>query len=72
MRLCYCPSCARVFFLPAEEACLCARNHVSTPWKDGKIRRYIIVERAETNRAPWVIPEVVEEREVPQQEQVES
>jgi hypothetical protein len=31
---------------------------------DGKTRRFYIAEKAEINRPPWAIPEVVEEREL--------
>jgi hypothetical protein len=67
----YCPSCAQVFFLP-EAAYLCSRTHVVGVWKDGKKRKFVVSQRVETDRQPWAIPEVVEEKEVLNQDQVDS
>jgi hypothetical protein len=33
-------------------------------WPDGKTRRFYIAEKSEIERPPWSIPEIVEEREL--------
>jgi hypothetical protein len=71
LRLLYCPSCSRVFFLPDENQYLCGRNHAPSVWPDGKRRRFVISERAETNQPPWVIPPKIEERELIREDLVE-
>lgn len=72
MKLFFCPTCARVYCLPEESYYLCGRNHVPAVWADGKRRRFLISERSESNKPPWPIPPLVEEREMLQQELVES
>ena len=51
---------------------LCGRNHAPSIWPDGRVRRFNISEKEETNRPPWPIPELVEERELLTQELTES
>ena len=72
MRLYYCLACARVYYLREEAAYICSRNHVPAVWKDGRRHRYLISARADTDKPPWAVPPLVEEREVPQQDLVES
>jgi hypothetical protein len=68
----YCPTCARVYYLPQEAAYLCAKNHVIATWSDGVKRKYVISDRAETDKPPWPIPDLVEEKEMTHQEWFES
>jgi len=72
MKLFYCPACARVYNLDGDSSYLCGRNHAPSVWEDGTKRRFVISERSDSNRPPWVIPAVVEERELLQQDLVES
>jgi hypothetical protein len=71
MRLFYCPTCTRVYCLRDDSSYLCGRNHDASVWADGKTRRFVISQRSDTNRPPWQIPVVVEEREMLQQELTE-
>ncbi len=71
MKLYYCPTCTRVFYL-SEGAYLCGRNHVAQAWPDGRLRRFVISNKEETNKPPWMVPDVVEERELLTQEYTES
>jgi hypothetical protein len=64
LKLFFCPACARVYYLPEESKYLCGRIHSAEVWADGRMRRFFISERTETNRPPWAIPELVEEREL--------
>jgi hypothetical protein len=64
MKLYFCPSCARVYYLPEKSQYLCGRNHGASVWPDGRLRRFFISEKSETTRPPWAIPEVVEAREL--------
>ncbi len=72
MKLHYCPSCARVYFLSEDSVYLCGRNHAPEVWADGRVRRFIISERTERNQPPWAIPALAEERELLQQEVTET
>lgn len=72
MRLFFCPTCTRVYYLPEEASYLCGRNHVPAIWADGQRRRFMISERSESNRPPWAIPDLVEEGEMFQQDFVEN
>ena len=72
MKLYYCPSCSRVYYLTEDSQYLCGRVHTASIWPDGKLRRFIISERTEVNRPPWPIPRVVEERELLNQEVTET
>ena len=53
-----------MYYLPEEAHYLCGRAHVVAIWPDGRKRRFFISERIETNRPPWPIPNLVEEREL--------
>lgn len=64
MKLYFCPSCARVFYLSEESRYLCGRIHAASIWPDGRKRRFFISEKADTNRPPWAVPALVEEREL--------
>ena len=64
LKLYYCPACARVYCLKEESRYLCGRIHSASVWADGRTRKFFISERSEINRPPWEIPEVVEEREL--------
>jgi hypothetical protein len=64
LKLYFCPACARVYYLSEESRYLCGRVHAASVWPDGRMRRFFIAERTETNRPPWPIPELVEEREL--------
>ncbi len=72
MKLFFCPSCARVYFLSEESHYLCGRNHAPATWPDGKVRRFVITNQSETNKPPWPIPELSEEQDLLQQEYTES
>ena len=72
MKLYHWPTCARVYCLREEAAYICSRNHVPALWKDGRRHRYIISARADTDKPPWAVPDLVEEREMLQQELLES
>lgn len=72
MKLFACPSCARVFYLPDGPGYLCGRVHPVSVWEDGKKRRFVISEKTEANRPPWPIPELVEEKELLNQDMTES
>ena len=72
MKLFYCPVCARVYCLPEEVSYLCGRNHDVSIWADGKARKFVISTKSETNRPPWPVPAVVEEREIPGEELTET
>lgn len=72
MRLHYCPTCTRVYYLDEETHYICGRVHATSVWADGITRNFVISERSESNRPPWPIPSVVEEREMLQQELTES
>ncbi len=71
-RLYFCPACARVYFVEEGREYLCGRNHAPSIWPDGRVRRFNIEEKGETNKPPWAIPRVVEERELLTQELTES
>ena len=64
MKLYFCPACSRVYYLPEGVRYLCGRAHTASIWPDGRNRRFFISERTETNRPPWPIPKLVEEREL--------
>ena len=64
MKLFYCLDCKRVYYLDEGTKYLCGRNHAPAVWTDGVKRRFIISERSESNRPPWPIPLVVEERQL--------
>ena len=64
MRLYYCPSCTRVYYLSDYYDYICGRVHPTAVWADGKLRRFFISERSEINRPPWAIPNLIEEREL--------
>ncbi len=72
MKLFYCPSCARVYFLPDDVEYLCGRTHAPSIWEDGRNRRFVISQKEDTNKPPWPIPDVIEERELLTDEYVES
>jgi hypothetical protein len=72
MKLYYCPACARVYFLTEGSFYLCGRNHAPSVWPDGKMRRFYISEKSETNRPPWPVPTMAEERELSRQELSET
>ena len=72
LKLFYCPSCTRVYCLPEDSSYICGRVHVPSVWTDGKRRRFVLSERTESNRPPWPIPPMAEEREVLEQELTES
>lgn len=68
MELYFCPACARVYYLPNDADYLCGRNHAPSVWPDGKVRRFTVSEKTDTNKPPWPIPSMVEERELYTQE----
>ena len=68
----YCPTCTRVYYLSDYWDYLCGRAHITSVWPDGKLRHFFISERTETNRPPWAIPAVVEEREILNQDVIEN
>ncbi len=72
LKLYFCPTCTRVYYLSEEATYLCGRNHATAVWDDGKLRRFVISNRDETNKPPWPIPELAEEREILNQEFTES
>jgi len=72
LKLYYCPTCTRVYYLSEYWEYLCGRIHVATVWPDGKHHRFFVSERAESNRPPWAIPKLVEERELLNQEVIET
>ena len=72
MRLYYCPTCSRVFYLPKEFTYLCGRFHAASIGTDGRLRRLVISNKTETNKPPWPIPMVAEERELYTESEVES
>lgn len=72
MKLLYCPVCARVYCLTDDASYLCGRNHDLSTWADGKVRRFVIANKSETNKPPWPVPPVVEEREIFNEEFVEA
>ena len=72
MRLFFCPTCRRVYFLDEGESYLCGRNHAPSPSSDGRLRRFNISEKSEVNRPPWAVPQVVEERELLTQDLTEA
>ena len=72
MKLYFCQSCARVYYLKEDSQYLCGRIHAASVWPDGKLRRFVISQRTETNRPPWPIPKVVEERELFNQDVIET
>ena len=72
LNLYYCPVCTRVYYLSDYWEYLCGRAHATSVWPDGKLRHYFIKERTETNRPPWAIPAVVEEREILNQDVIET
>jgi hypothetical protein len=72
LKLYACPSCTRVFYLSEGPGYLCGRVHPVSVWEDGKRRRFVISEKTEANRPPWPIPELAEERELLNQDMVES
>jgi hypothetical protein len=72
LKLYYCPTCARVYYVSEYWDYLCGRVHATAVWPDGKLRRFFIQERTETNRPPWAIPQVAEERELLNQDVTET
>jgi hypothetical protein len=72
LRLYFCPACARVYYLSDYWEYLCGRNHATSVWPDGKQHRFFVSETTQTNRPPWAIPKVVEERELLNQEVIET
>ena len=72
MKLFYCPTCARVYYLSEDAQYICGRVHSAAVWPDGKLRRFFISERTEANQPPWAIPSVVEERELLNQNVTET
>jgi hypothetical protein len=72
LRLYACPSCTRVFYLPEGPGYLCGRVHPVSVWQDGKKRRFVISEKTEANRPPWPIPDLAEEKELLNQDMIES
>jgi len=72
LRLFYCPACARVYYLSDYYEYLCGRVHATSVWPDGKLRHFYISQRTEINQPPWAIPSVVEERELRDQEVLET
>ena len=64
MKLFYCPTCSRVYYLSEDARYLCGRVHEARVWADGRKRRFFISERTEANRPPWPVPALVEEREL--------
>jgi hypothetical protein len=72
LRLFYCPTCMRVYYLSDYYEYLCARLHVTAVWPDGRLRRFFIQEKTETDRPPWAIPNLVEERELLNQDVIET
>jgi hypothetical protein len=72
MKLFYCPTCTRVYYLKEDASYICGRNHVTAIWSDGKRRRFVISERSETNRPPWQIPALSEEKEMYREDLVEN
>ena len=72
MKLFYCPTCSRVFFLDDASSYFCGRAHATTTWSDGKSRRFVISGQKDTSEAPWPIPPLVEEREIYHDQFVES
>lgn len=41
-------------------------------WADGKVRRFVISNKTDTNKPPWPIPTLVEEREILYQDLTET
>ena len=72
MRLYYCPACSRVYYLPKEFTYLCGRNHAPSLGSDRRLHRLVISNKTETNKPPWVIPMMAEERELHTEEVIES
>jgi len=72
LRLYYCPACSRVYYLPKEFTYLCGRNHAPSIGSDGRLRRLVISNKTETNKPPWPIPLMAEERELYTEEVIES
>lgn len=72
MRLFYCPVCSRVYYLSEDSDYLCGRSHAALVGPDGKTRRFVIQGKTESNKPPWPIPRVVEERVILSQEMTES
>ncbi len=72
LKLYFCPTCTRVYYLSEEAAYLCGRNHATAVWEDGRLRRFVISNRDETNKPPWPIPALSEEREILNQDFIES
>ncbi|HUH82772.1 MAG TPA: hypothetical protein VLX33_02705 [Nitrososphaerales archaeon] len=72
MKLYYCPSCFRVYYLPKEYTYLCGRNHAPYIGSDGKVRHLAISNKTETNRPPWPIPMLSEERDLYTETTIES
>ncbi len=71
-KLYFCPACSRVYYLEEGPDYLCGRNHAPSIGADGRARRFNISHKEETNRPPWIIPPVVEERELLTEELTES
>jgi len=72
LRLYYCPTCLRVYYVSEYWEYLCARNHAASVWPDGKMRRFFVSEKTETNRPPWAIPNLAEERELMNADVIET
>lgn len=72
MKLHFCPACSRVYYLSEDTPYLCGKNHAATAWPDGKVRKFVISEKTETNKPPWPVPAVAEEREMLTQEFTEA
>jgi hypothetical protein len=71
LKLFYCPTCRRVYYLDEGSVYLCGRKHSPAPSLDGRIRKFNITEWSESNQPPWSIPAVVESRELFQQDMTE-
>jgi len=72
LRLFFCPACTRVFYLSDYYEYLCGNVHPTSIWPDGRTRRFFISEKTEVNRPPWAIPNLVEERELLNDEVIET
>jgi len=67
-----CPTCGERYNLPGAGYYLCTKDHPITLLPNGHRRRLVVTERSEPGRLPWTIPEVVEEKEVLQDDLIET
>jgi hypothetical protein len=72
LKLFYCPTCRRVYYLDEGSVYLCGRKHAPARSADGRMRKFNIAERSESNQPPWPVPAVVESRELFQQDMTET